>query len=180
MLTPPYDQEDNFNHDDEKNPREALVEKKEFFVGKISNTLETETPVTSNIKKIRYHCPHCNSSYSRRRDLKYHAKKHHAELFENIDFNECDFKDPSETFVSKISNDSQTSKRFPSVKVKSFLLILYSSNQRGSLHTLTVEPFFCWLFNLVLLGDPEVTENLYCYFAYLYWEGCVIYSIYLR
>ena len=31
-----------------------------------------------------------------------------------------------------------------------------------------------------LLGDPEVTVNLYCNFAYLYWEGCVICSIYLR
>ena len=32
----------------------------------------------------------------------------------------------------------------------------------------------------VLLGDPEVTANLYCSFAYLYWEGCDICSIYLR
>ena len=31
-----------------------------------------------------------------------------------------------------------------------------------------------------ILGDPEVTVNLYCYFAYPYWEGCVICSIYLR
>ena len=31
-----------------------------------------------------------------------------------------------------------------------------------------------------LLGDPEVTANLYCNFAYPYWEGCVICSIYLR
>jgi len=31
-----------------------------------------------------------------------------------------------------------------------------------------------------LLGDPEVTANPYCNFAYLYWEGCVIRSIYLR
>ena len=31
-----------------------------------------------------------------------------------------------------------------------------------------------------VLGDPEVTANLYCYYAYLYWEGCVICSIYLR
>ena len=30
------------------------------------------------------------------------------------------------------------------------------------------------------LGDPEVTANLYSNFAYLYWEGCVICSIYLR
>ena len=35
-------------------------------------------------------------------------------------------------------------------------------------------------FSLVVLGDPEVTANLYCNFAYLYWEGCVICSIYLR
>ena len=33
---------------------------------------------------------------------------------------------------------------------------------------------------ICILGDPEVTENLYCDFAYLYWEGCVICSIYLR
>ena len=32
----------------------------------------------------------------------------------------------------------------------------------------------------VLLGDPEVTANLYCNFACPYWEGCVIFSIYLR
>ena len=32
----------------------------------------------------------------------------------------------------------------------------------------------------VVLGDPEVTANLYCAFAYLYWEGCVICSIYLQ
>ena len=31
-----------------------------------------------------------------------------------------------------------------------------------------------------VLGDPEVTANLYCNFAYLYWKGCVICSIYLR
>ena len=28
-----------------------------------------------------------------------------------------------------------------------------------------------------ILGDPEVTANLYCNFAYPYWEGCVICSI---
>ena len=33
---------------------------------------------------------------------------------------------------------------------------------------------------LYVLGDQEVTANLYCNFAYLYWEGCVICSIYLR
>ena len=32
----------------------------------------------------------------------------------------------------------------------------------------------------MILGDPEVTANLYCNFAYPYWEGCVICSIYLR
>ena len=32
----------------------------------------------------------------------------------------------------------------------------------------------------LLLGDPEVTANLYSKFAYPYWEGCVICSIYLR
>ena len=31
-----------------------------------------------------------------------------------------------------------------------------------------------------LLGDPEVTANFYCNFAYPYQEGCMICSIYLR
>ena len=31
-----------------------------------------------------------------------------------------------------------------------------------------------------LLGDPEITANLYCNFEYLYWEGCAICRIYLR
>ena len=30
---------------------------------------------------------------------------------------------------------------------------------------------------LNVLGDPEVTANLYCNFAYVYWEGCVICNI---
>ena len=30
-----------------------------------------------------------------------------------------------------------------------------------------------------MLGDPEVTAILYCNFAFLYWEVCVICSIYL-
>ena len=40
----------------------------------------------------------------------------------------------------------------------------------------TEEP--SWL-PCTVLGDPEITANLYCDFA-LYWEGCVICSIYLR
>ena len=28
----------------------------------------------------------------------------------------------------------------------------------------------------IILGDPGVTANLYCNFAYLYWESCVICS----
>ena len=31
-----------------------------------------------------------------------------------------------------------------------------------------------------VLGDPEVTANLYCNFAYLYWEGCAICSMNLQ
>ena len=31
-----------------------------------------------------------------------------------------------------------------------------------------------------ILGDPQVTANLYFNCAYPYWEGCVICSIYLR
>ena len=29
-----------------------------------------------------------------------------------------------------------------------------------------------WLKMFYLLADTEVTANLYCNFAYLYWEGC--------
>ena len=32
----------------------------------------------------------------------------------------------------------------------------------------------------LLLSDPEVTANLYSNVEYLYWEGCVICSMYLR
>ena len=31
-----------------------------------------------------------------------------------------------------------------------------------------------------LLGGPEITANLYYNCTYLYWEGCMICSIYLR
>ena len=31
-----------------------------------------------------------------------------------------------------------------------------------------------------ILGASEITANLYCNYEYLYWEGCVICSIYLR
>ena len=31
-----------------------------------------------------------------------------------------------------------------------------------------------------VLGAPEITAKLYCYCEHLYWEGCVICSIYLR
>ena len=32
----------------------------------------------------------------------------------------------------------------------------------------------------IVLDVSEVNANLYCNFAHLYWEGCVICSIYLR
>ena len=32
----------------------------------------------------------------------------------------------------------------------------------------------------MVLGASEITANLYCNFVYLYWEGCVICSTYLR
>ena len=32
--------------------------------------------------------------------------------------------------------------------------------------------------DIYILGDPEGTANLYCNFA-LYWEGCVIFSMYI-
>jgi len=31
-----------------------------------------------------------------------------------------------------------------------------------------------------ILGASDITANLYCYCVYLYWEGSVIFSIYLR
>ena len=31
-----------------------------------------------------------------------------------------------------------------------------------------------------ILGVSEVTANLYCNCVHLYWEGCVIFSIFLR
>ena len=31
-----------------------------------------------------------------------------------------------------------------------------------------------------VLGASEITANLYCKCVYLYWEGCLICSIYLR
>ena len=36
------------------------------------------------------------------------------------------------------------------------------------------------IFVVVVLRDLEVTANLYCNFAYPYWEGSVICNIYLR
>ena len=34
--------------------------------------------------------------------------------------------------------------------------------------------------NSKLLGGPGITTNMYCNFVYLYWEGCGIFSTYLR
>ena len=31
-----------------------------------------------------------------------------------------------------------------------------------------------------VMGASEITANLYCNCVYLYWEGCVVCSIYLR
>ena len=39
---------------------------------------------------------------------------------------------------------------------------------------------YCMKYFIYTLGDPEVTANLYSNFAYPYWEGCVICTIYLR
>ena len=33
-------------------------------------------------------------------------------------------------------------------------------------------------YRTILLGDPEITTDLYCNFAYLYWEGCV-FAVYI-
>ena len=47
-------------------------------------------------------------------------------------------------------------------------------NQVGHIFS-TIYIYTC-LFVIELLFDPEVTANLYCSFAYPYWEGCVICS----
>ena len=52
------------------------------------------------------------------------------------------------------------------------LNILWRSHLILLIHTLPA--------GMMVLGDPEVTASLYCNFAYLYWEGCVICSLYLR
>ena len=36
------------------------------------------------------------------------------------------------------------------------------------------------IYELNILGASEITANLCCNCVYLYWEGCVICSIYLR
>ena len=36
-----------------------------------------------------------------------------------------------------------------------------------------------WIRIVDILGAPEITANLYCNLAYLYWEGCLICSIYI-
>ena len=44
-----------------------------------------------------------------------------------------------------------------------------------SIRTSLISMYVC----MYVLGDPEVTPNLYCNFAYLYWEGCVICMVYI-
>ena len=39
---------------------------------------------------------------------------------------------------------------------------------------------FCIENGRKVLGSSDITANLYSNWVYLYWEGCVIYSIYLR
>ena len=38
----------------------------------------------------------------------------------------------------------------------------------------------CAPISALLMGDPEITANLYCNFAHPYWEGCGICSTYLQ
>ena len=56
----------------------------------------------------------------------------------------------------------------------SICLVLHPQRIDESLHT-TLRFLHLQMYNV--LGDPEVTANLYSNFAYLYWEGCVICSI---
>ena len=63
----------------------------------------------------------------------------------------------------------------------SFIVVSYWLFLRGRFRPLGLEcPYIncSGCVEIRLLCDPEVTANLYCDFAY--WEGCVIFSIYLR
>ena len=61
-----------------------------------------------------------------------------------------------------------------------YCTILFSMNTTKSNLNLMFLQFWSIILSIKVLGDPEVTANLYCNFAYLYWEGCVICSIHLR
>ena len=70
MLTPPYDQEDNFNLDD---------------------MLNKESPERKQTKikirgKQKFQCPYCTSKFSQKHNLKMHVKQKHDENFETTDF----------------------------------------------------------------------------------------------
>ena len=81
---------------DQLTPAKTLVEGNDDLISsEISNDSPTETsaPVTSNMKRNRetstekrYKCPHCESTFSFKHNMKVHARKYHPELFENTDF----------------------------------------------------------------------------------------------
>ena len=70
MLTPPYDQEENFNLDD-------MLDK------------ESPEPKQTKIKirgKQKFQCPYCTGKFSQKHNLKTHVKQKHEENFKKTDF----------------------------------------------------------------------------------------------
>ena len=68
------------------------------------------------------------------------------------------------------------------VKTAKLLLTLKPNNNKANINAANkgIKPLKKKITYLLLLGDPEVTANLYCNFTHPYWEGCVICSKYLR
>ena len=67
MLTPPYDQEENFNLDDmlNKEPKQTKIKIR---------------------RKQKFQCPYCTGKFSQKHNLKTHVKQRHDENFETTDF----------------------------------------------------------------------------------------------
>ena len=101
MLTPPYDQEDNFNLDDMLNK-------------------ESPEPKQTRIKitgKQKYQCPYCTSKFTQKHNLKTHVKQKHDENFETTDFRNIsridEYKDENEGETLKVEQSTTTIKENP-------------------------------------------------------------------
>ena len=93
MLTPPYDQEENFNLDD-------MLDK------------ESPEPKQTKIKisgKKKFQCPYCTSKFSQKHNLKSHVKQKHEE-----NFNKTDFRN----IKVEISNDLENNLKTPPINRK--------------------------------------------------------------